>query len=91
MIRETKKQNGIGPSKPTGLTAAIERLADAMAAGRAWMDARQAAEFLGLSYEEFSRIGSHVPRHQLPSVRGEGIRPRYRYYAPELTDWLLNR
>ena len=90
MIRE--RQNGtMGPGRPTGLTAAIERLADTMAEGRSWMDARQAAEFLGLSYDEFTRISSQLPRHLLPEGRGSGLRPRYRYYAPELTEWMLGR
>jgi hypothetical protein len=25
----------------------------------------------------------------LPEGRGNGLRPRYRYYAPELTEWML--
>jgi hypothetical protein len=90
VIRE--RQNGtMGPGRPTGLTAAIERLADTRAEGCSWMDARQAAEFLGLSYDEFTRISSQLPRHPLPEGRGSGLRPRYRYYAPELTEWMLGR
>jgi hypothetical protein len=89
--RNVGAQERPSPGKPTGLTAAIERLADAMAERRAWMDASQAAGFLGLSYDEFTRISSRLPRHQLPEGRGQGLRPRYRYYAPELTEWMLRR
>jgi hypothetical protein len=84
--RETK-----GPGKPTGLVETLDKLAEAMAEGRAWMDAHKAAEFLGLTYDEFTRISSQLPRHPLPDGRGLGLRPRYRYYAPELTDWMLGR
>jgi hypothetical protein len=89
-IRE-RQNDTIGPGRPTGLTAAIERLADTMAESRAWMDAQKAAEFLGLSYDEFTRISSQLPRHPLPEGRGNRLRPRYRYYAPELTEWILER
>ena len=90
MIRETK--NGVvGPGKPTGLTAAIEKLADAMAEGRAWMGPRKAAEFLDMDYPEFKKIAPRLPRHPIPREEGPGPARRYRYYAPELTDWLLSQ
>jgi hypothetical protein len=37
------------------------------------------------------RLSSQLPRHPLPEGRGNGLRPRYRYYAPELTEWMLGR
>jgi hypothetical protein len=90
VIRE--RQNGtMGPGRPTGLVTAIERLADTMAEGKAWMSAKEAAKFLDMRDDEFRRIASQLPRHQLPDGRGEGLRPRYRYYAPELTEWMLAR
>ena len=55
------------------------------------MDAQKAAEFLDMNYSEFRRVSSQIPRHQLPEGRGQGLRPRYRYYAPELTEWMLSR
>ena len=79
------------PGKPTGLVQAIERLADQMARGRGWMDAKETARFIGISYEDFTRIAHEVPRHALPTARGAGVKPRYRYYAPEVTDWMLGR
>ncbi len=90
MIRE--RQNGtMGPGRPTGLVATLEKLAEAMAEGRAWMSPKEAARFLDMREDEFRRISSQLPRHQLPQGRGEGLRPRYRYYAPELTEWMLGR
>jgi hypothetical protein len=80
------------PGKPTGLTAALERLADTMAEGRAWMGPRKAAEFMDLRYDEFRKIAPQLPRHEIPQdPRAAGLRPRYRYYAPELTEWMLGR
>jgi hypothetical protein len=55
------------------------------------MDAQKAAEFPGMREDEFKRISSQQPRHPLPEGRGNGLRPRYRYYAPELTEWMLGR
>lgn len=98
MIRE--KENGAaprgtaaapGPGKPAGLVAVLERLAEKMAEGRAWMSPEQTAEFLGLRWDEFRRIAAQIPRHPLPEGRGNGLRPRYRYYAPEVTEWMLGR
>ena len=50
------------------------------------MSPKEAARFLDMREDEFRRIAS-----QLPEGRGEGLRPRYRYYAPELTEWMLGR
>lgn len=44
------------------------------------MDAREAAEFLRLSYEAFRKIAPSVPRHRLGSS--------YRYLRSELLEWL---
>lgn len=87
MIREATS----GPGSPTGLLDTLDRLANAMAENRAWMDGKEAARFLGLREDEFSRISAQLPRHPLPESRGNGLRPRYRYYAPELTKWMLDR
>lgn len=73
-----------GPGKPTGLVAALERLAGQMAEQRAWMDSKEAAEFIGMPLDEFKRIAPTLPRHKITDRR-------YRYYAPELTEWLLAR
>ncbi len=75
----------------TGLVAVLDRLADQLAEQRAWMNAQETAAFLGISYEDFTRIAHEVPRSPLPSARGQGVRPRYRYYAPRVTEWLLSR
>jgi hypothetical protein len=81
------------PGKPTGLVATLDKLAETMAEQRAWMGAKQAARFLDMSEDEFRRIAPQLPRHPLPRRDGlsYGFRMRYRYYAPELTDWLLSR
>jgi hypothetical protein len=50
------------------------------------MTAEKAADFLRLNHSEFKRLtaAGELPRRTTtPS--------RYRYYAPELTDWLLPR
>jgi hypothetical protein len=82
-----------GPGKPTGLVATLDRLAEAMAEQRSWMSPKEAARFLDMNDDEFRRIAPQLPRHPLPRRDGlpAGARNRYRYYAPELTDWLLSR
>lgn len=84
-------KNQVGPSKPTGLVATLDKLAEQMAENRAWMDAKECAAFLGVSYEDFTRFAHQIPRHPLPSARGEGRKPRYRYHAAEVTDWMLGK
>ena len=88
MIREAHNGSASrpGPGKPTGLVAVLERLADQMAEGRGWMDSKKAAEFIDWNHSEFKEwaAAGKIPRHELG--------PRtFRYYAPELTEWLLNR
>ena len=50
------------------------------------MDAKEAAAFLKIAETEFRRLAASgdIPRHR--TSRG-----RYRYYAYELLDWLLER
>ncbi len=64
----------------------VSRLARAMADGREWMDYKQAAAFLGYSESVFKALASRgeIPRHRF----SEG---GWRYHAPELTRWLLER
>ncbi len=59
------------------------RLAGAVAASRQWMTAKEAAEFLRYPQATFDALAAaeEIPRHK----RGAG----YRYFAPELTEWLL--
>ena len=71
----------------TDLVAAVGRLADAIAENRPWMKAADAADFLGMNRAVFNTLAAagEIPRHK----PGEGA--GYRYYAPELTEWLLGR
>lgn len=69
---------------------AAQTLAEAIAGEKLWLSPKEAARFLSMRDDEFRRIAPQLPRHPLPS-RGSGEKPRYRYYAPELTDWLLSR
>jgi hypothetical protein len=71
------------------LVEAVRRFAEAIGQQRTWMDAKAAADFLGMRWDEFRRDSDEVPKHRLPDGRESGVRPRYRYYAPELTEWLL--
>ena len=81
MLRRVRQPD---PGKPTGLVATLDRLASQMAEQRAWMDSKEAAEFLGLPLDEFRRLAPTLPRHKISERR-------YRYYAPELTEWLLSQ
>ena len=67
------------------LAVAVLRLADALEQQRPWMNAKEAARFLGYGHGQFGHLASqgHIPRHK---PRGAG----YRYYAPELTEWMLS-
>ena len=51
-----------------------------------WLNADEAAEFVGMERTEFKRLAAcgEIPRHALTERR-------FRYYAPELTDWLRSR
>ncbi len=71
----------------TDLVAAVGRLADAIEGNRPWMRAAEAAEFLGLNRAVFAALAAagEIPRHK----PGQGA--GYRYYGPELTEWLLGR
>jgi hypothetical protein len=59
-----------------------------MAEGRAWMNSKRAAAFLDMREDEFKRIAPRLPRHPIPREDGTRTR-RFRYYAPELTEYLL--
>jgi len=50
------------------------------------MEAKEAAAFLKMSETEFRRLAAKgtIPRHRTTGGR-------YRYYAYELLDWLLQR
>lgn len=69
----------------SALLEALEALANNIAAGRQWMDRKQAAEFLGLAQSTFDALAARgdIPRHRF---EGAG----YRYHAPELTAVLLS-
>lgn len=79
-----------GPGKPEGLVKTLDRLAGAMAEGRAWMDTERAAAFLDLTPDQFRKIAPRLPRHEIPQdSRASGVRRRYRYYAPEITEAIM--
>jgi hypothetical protein len=80
-----------GPGKPTGLFATLDRLAETMAEGRAWMDSEECAAFLSMNRDEFGKVAKTIPHHPLPPKRPGTTSRRYRYYAPEVTEWLLGR
>jgi hypothetical protein len=50
------------------------------------MKAEEAADFLRMNHSSFKEMagGDEIPGHEITPNR-------YRYYAPELTDWLLSR
>lgn len=75
-----------GEMEATTIINEVSRLAQAMADGREWMDYKQAAAYLGYSEPVFKALASkgEIPRHRF-SVGG------WRYHAPELTEWLLQR
>lgn len=88
--RPMKHNEPPGPSKPTGLVATLDRLAEQMAEGRAWMDAKECAAFLSMSHDEFRKIAPRLPRYEIPQdPRAAGLRPRWRYYAPEITEAII--
>jgi len=60
------------------------RLVLAAAGLLVWMNAKEAAAFLGYNQSEFNRLASseEIPRHK----RGAG----YRYNREELSEWLLS-
>lgn len=80
-----------GPGTATGLVAAVERLADSMAAGRTWMNSEECAAFLSMNRDEFGKVAKTIPRHPLPPKQPGTVSRRYRYYAPEVTEWLISR
>ena len=50
------------------------------------MKTEEAANFLRINHSSFKEMAARdeIPRHEITPNR-------YRYYAPELTDWLLSR
>jgi hypothetical protein len=66
------------------LAVAMLRLAEALAKQREWMTADEAAEFLRFTPGRFRTLAAcgEIPRHRISPGR-------FRYYAPELTEWLL--
>lgn len=48
------------------------------------MDARQAAEFLCVSYDQFKRIARDLPRHAITERR-------FVYVRSELLEWVLSQ
>lgn len=69
------------------LRALVERvsvLAEALGLSDRWLTARQGAVYLGLTYDQFRAYAPSMPRHNV----GERS---YRYYQPELREWLLER
>ena len=67
------------------LAVAVLRLAEALAQQREWMTAAEAAEFLRFTPNRFRALAAEggIPRHRVSPGR-------FRYYAPELTEWLLS-
>lgn len=66
--------------------AILEGVARLVGGPGPWMDSKEAAEFLRMNHSVFKEMAAkdEIPRHE--------VRPgRYRYYAPELTEWLLAR
>jgi hypothetical protein len=57
---------------------------EALASGREVMDAKEAADFLRISYSEFKRMAPGLPRHAVTERR-------YTYLRSELLTWLLGR
>lgn len=69
--------------RPSSILDEIKRL---VSAPNPWLTSEEAAEFLRMNHSEFKALAARgdIPRHEL--------RPnRYRYHAPELTEWLLRR
>jgi len=69
MIQE-RQNSTMGPGRPTGLIATLEKLAEAIAGGRAWMSTKEAARFLDMREDEFRRIAPSYPATSSP--RGVG-------------------
>lgn len=59
-------------------------LVEALGSRDRWMTAREAAEYLSLSYNQFRALAPSVPRHRV-GYKG------YRYYQPEQREWLLEQ
>ena len=94
MLRKSEKTDGsrrAGPGRPTSLLSTLDRLAETMAESRSWMDSEQCARFLSMNRDEFGKVAKTIPRHPLPPKRPGTFSRRYRYYAPEVTEWLLGR
>jgi hypothetical protein len=75
-----------GPGRPTGLLATLDRLAETMAEGRAWMDSEECAVFPSMNRDELGKVAKTIPRHPLPPKRPGTTSRRYRYYAPEVME-----
>ncbi len=66
---------------------AAEKIATAVAAMPTWMDAHQAARYLGMDLTEFRKLAKSdpdFPQHKISERR-------IRYYREELDEWLLGR
>ncbi len=75
------------PPERSDLMCAAEKIARAVAAMPAWMDAQQAACYLGMDLTEFRKLSKSdpdFPQHRISERR-------IRYYREELDEWLLRR
>jgi hypothetical protein len=69
----------------------VDALREFMAEGHLFVGQKKLALLLDMREDEFRRIAAEFPRYPLPQARGQGLRPRYRYYLPEIIECMLKR
>ena len=75
------------PPERSELLLAAEKIARLVDATPRWMDARQAARYLGMDPTKFRKLAKSerdFPEHRISERR-------VRYYREELDEWLLRR
>ncbi len=66
--------------------AVVDAIRRLILAPNVWLTSEEAAEFLRMNHSEFKALAAagKIPRHEIRANR-------YRYHAPELTEWLLTQ
>ena len=85
MLREALTQDHAAPVAPESLERAPKYVPE-LGIFTPWLNADEAAAFIGMERTEFKRLAAcgEIPRHAITERR-------FRYYAPELTDWGRSR
>ncbi len=84
---EKRPREAPTPSYRASVRRAAEEILGAVEGLRTWMDAGQAAAYIGMSPDEFRKLVRETP--EIPEYRIS--ERRVRYHRPDLDEWMLSR